>query len=113
MGVLRRRSLVALEFLVYAIAFQLTGNLLVLWPLLTPLGSFFAKLDAGDIELSWAYILGFLDVAALMVTVLVVAHRHERRARVTAVDGMTRQPRGPAGAPETRVGATRRSVGRL
>ena len=28
---------------VYAIAYQLTDNLLVLWPLLTPLGSFYAK----------------------------------------------------------------------
>jgi membrane protease YdiL (CAAX protease family) len=64
---------------VYAIAFQLTGNLLVLWPLLTPLGSFYANVDAGDVELPWASILGFVDVAVLMVAVVLVAHRHERR----------------------------------
>jgi membrane protease YdiL (CAAX protease family) len=67
--------------IVYAIAYQLTGNLLVLWPLLTPLGSFYANVDAGDIDLPWSSILGFLDVAAVMTTIIVVAHRHERRAR--------------------------------
>ena len=64
---------------VYAIAYQLTDNLLVLWPLLTPLGSFYANVEAGDIDLPWASILGFLDVAAVMITVIVIAHRHERR----------------------------------
>jgi hypothetical protein len=63
--------------LVYAIAFQLTSNLLVLWPLLTPLGSFFANVDAGDIDLPWASILGFLDVAAVMAT----SHRHRSSRR--------------------------------
>ena len=59
---------------VYAIAYQLTNNLLVLWPLLTPLGSFYAQVDARDIDLPWASILGFLDVAAVMMTVIVIAH---------------------------------------
>jgi membrane protease YdiL (CAAX protease family) len=72
---------------VYAIAYELTSNLLVVWPLLTPLGSFFANVDAGDIELPWASILGFADVAALMVTVIVVAHRHERRRMRAAPAG--------------------------
>ena len=71
---------------VYAIAYQLTSNLLVLWPLLTPLGSFFAQVDAGDIDLPWASILGFLDVAAVMITVIVIAHRHERRVRLAEAD---------------------------
>jgi membrane protease YdiL (CAAX protease family) len=65
--------------IVYAIAYELTWNLLVLWPLLTPLGSFYANVDAGDIELPWASILGFADVAAVMITVIVFARRHERR----------------------------------
>jgi membrane protease YdiL (CAAX protease family) len=63
----------------YAIAFRLVRNGLVLWPLLTPLGSFFANLEAGDIDLPWAAIAGFIDVAAVMVTVIVLAHRHRRR----------------------------------
>ena len=69
---------------VYAIAYQLTANLLVLWPLLTPLGSFYANLEGGDIDLPWAAILGFVDVAALMVTVIVIAHRHQRRRHLAA-----------------------------
>jgi membrane protease YdiL (CAAX protease family) len=64
---------------VYAIAYALTSNLLVLWPLLTPLGSFYANLDGGEFDLPWASILGFVDVAAVMVTVVVLAHRRERR----------------------------------
>lgn len=51
---------------VYAIAFALVRNLLVLWPLLTPLGSFFNSLNSGDIELPWEAILGFADVLGLM-----------------------------------------------
>ncbi len=51
---------------VYAMAYAVADNLVVLWPLLTPLGSFFANLDSGDIELPWASIAGFADVAAVM-----------------------------------------------
>jgi uncharacterized protein len=69
---------------VYAVAFSLARNLLVLWPLLTPLGSFFANLEAGDIELPWASIAGFADVLGLMVLALWLAWRHERKTRTTA-----------------------------
>ena len=64
---------------VYAVAFALTRNLLVLWPLLTPLGSFYANLEAGDIQLPWASIAGFADVLGVMLVVLWLAHRHLRR----------------------------------
>lgn len=64
---------------VYAIAFRLVDNLLVLWPLLTPLGAFFNNLQAGDIELPWASIAGFADVLAVMAVVIWLAVRHERR----------------------------------
>jgi membrane protease YdiL (CAAX protease family) len=64
---------------IYAVAFRLVRNLLVLWPLLTPLGAFFNNLEAGDIELPWASIAGFADVAAVMVITVLVAHRHQRR----------------------------------
>jgi hypothetical protein len=43
---------------VYAAAFRLVGSILVLWPLLTPLGSFFNQLQESDIELPWASVAG-------------------------------------------------------
>jgi len=77
---------------VYAVAFAITRNLIVLWPLLTPLGSFFANVEAGDIELPWASIAGFVDVFALMVVVLWLAARHIRRAAQRATEGAAPQP---------------------
>jgi uncharacterized protein len=69
--------------IVYAVAYRLTENVLVLWPLLTPLGYLFAELEAGDMrgELPWASIAGFGDVLGLMVLILWLAHRHERKRR--------------------------------
>lgn len=64
--------------IVYAVAFDLTRNALVLWPLLTPLGSFFNNLSAGDIELPWAAILGFADVLGLMAVSIWLGHRRLR-----------------------------------
>jgi hypothetical protein len=61
---------------VYAVAFATTRNILVLWPLLTPLGSLFNNLEAGDIELPWASIAGFGQVLLAMGVVLWLAHRH-------------------------------------
>jgi membrane protease YdiL (CAAX protease family) len=66
--------------LVYAVAYALVRNLLVLWPLLTPLGSFYAQLENGDIELPWASILGFVDVLVLVVALGWLAQRHHARA---------------------------------
>jgi membrane protease YdiL (CAAX protease family) len=63
----------------YGVAFSLARSLLVLWPLLTPLGSLFAQLEAGDIELPWASIMGFADVFAAILAVIWLAHRHETR----------------------------------
>ena len=65
--------------IVYAVAFDLTRNALVLWPLLTPLGSFFNNLNTGDIELPWASILGFADVLGLMVASIWLGHRRLQR----------------------------------
>ena len=42
----------------------------VLWPLLTPLGSFYANVQAGDIPLPWASIAGFADVLVVMLVVV-------------------------------------------
>jgi membrane protease YdiL (CAAX protease family) len=64
---------------VYAVAYRLTENILVLWPLLTPLGAWFNNLEAGDIQLPWASIAGFGDVLGLMALVIWLAYRHQRR----------------------------------
>jgi uncharacterized protein len=64
---------------VYAGAYALVRNGLVLWPLLTPLGSFFNNLSNADIVLPWASILGFVDVLGLMVAVLWLARRRWKK----------------------------------
>ena len=64
---------------VYAIAFRLVNNILVLWPLLTPIGALFNSLEAGDIELPWASIAGFANVLAAMAAIIWLAARHERK----------------------------------
>jgi membrane protease YdiL (CAAX protease family) len=65
--------------IVYAVAFRVAGSIVVLWPLLTPLGSLFNQLQAGDIVLPMESIIGFADVLALMAVALWLARRHERR----------------------------------
>jgi uncharacterized protein len=69
---------------IYAIAYRLTQNILVIWPLLTPIGAFFNNLEAGDIVLPWAAILGFSNVLGLMAAAVWRAVRHERRAGLQA-----------------------------
>jgi uncharacterized protein len=64
---------------VYAVIYRLTSHIFILWPLLTPLGAFFNNLRGGDIELPWESILGFADVAIVMVVAVLVAHRHIRK----------------------------------
>jgi membrane protease YdiL (CAAX protease family) len=78
---------------VYSVAFSITRNVVVLWPLLTPLGSFYANVTAGDIDLPWASILGFVDIAALMLAAFWFADRAHRRQLA----------RGPSGGAERRV----------
>jgi len=64
---------------VYAIAFAVPRNVFVLWPLLTPLGSFYNSVTAGEIDLPWASILGFADVLMLMLAAGWLAQRHVAR----------------------------------
>lgn len=78
--------------IVYAVAFSIARNLIVLWPLLTPLGSFYANVKTGDIDLPWASIAGFVDVLGLMLLAWWLTARHLRN------QGMPRHPR-PPGAP--------------
>lgn len=65
----------------YATAYRLVENILVLWPLLTPMGSFFNQLASGDLagQLPWASMAGFGDVLAVMGVALWLASRSERR----------------------------------
>jgi membrane protease YdiL (CAAX protease family) len=64
---------------VYAVAYRLTENVLMVWPLLTPVGAFFTNLDSGDIDLPWASLMGFADVAVVMAATIWLAHRRVRR----------------------------------
>ena len=68
--------------IVYALAYLTTENVLVLWPLLTPLGSWFAQLEDGELlgRLPWESLLGFTNVMAIMGAVIWFAHRRERKA---------------------------------
>lgn len=64
---------------VYAVAFAMVRNILALWPLPKPLGSFFNNLNSGDIKLPWEAILGFVDVLGLMVAAVWPGHRWLQR----------------------------------
>ena len=64
----------------YAVIYRLTTNILIVWPLLTPVGAFFNNLEGGEIDLPWASLMGFADVALVMAAVVWLAHRHERKA---------------------------------
>jgi predicted Co/Zn/Cd cation transporter (cation efflux family) len=70
---------------VYAIAYRLVTNVLVLWPLLTPLGAFYNNVDAGDIDLPWASIAGFVDVAVLMALAIWLTHRRAVRSSGSSI----------------------------
>jgi hypothetical protein len=90
--------------IVYAVAFRVAGSILVLWPLLTPLGSLFNEMQAGDIVMPMESILGFADVLGLMVAAIWFARRHERRG---AAERATADDEGPRiragfGMPPTR-----------
>ncbi|HEX3207410.1 MAG TPA: CPBP family glutamic-type intramembrane protease [Propionibacteriaceae bacterium] len=72
--------------LVYGIAYACVNNVLVLWPVLIPLGSFYNNLQSGGFELPWAAIAGFVDVMAIMFAAIWMAHRRERRAVKSTAD---------------------------
>ena len=80
MGVSEMWFLLGLGVL-YAVVYRLTTNILIVWPLLTPIGAFFNNVDAGDIDLPWASLAGFADVAAVMAASLWLARRHIRRTQ--------------------------------
>jgi membrane protease YdiL (CAAX protease family) len=86
--------------IVYAVAFRVAGSILVLWPLLTPLGSLFNQIQSGDIVMPMESILGFADVMVLMLAAIWFARRHERRS------GGEQATRG-----RTRIGGVRAGLG--
>jgi membrane protease YdiL (CAAX protease family) len=67
--------------IIYAVAYLAAENILVLWPLLTPLGGFFAQLEGGELEgrLPWASLAGFADVLAVFAVFIWLAKRHENK----------------------------------
>lgn len=67
--------------IVYALAYLTTESVFVIWPLLTPLGSFFAQLEAGELQgrLPWASLAGVADVIALFAVIIWFARRRERK----------------------------------
>ena len=82
---------------VYAVAFAAVRNVLVLWPLLLPMGSFFNQVEEGEIEMPWAAILGFVDVLGLMAAAVWLAARHERKSRREVVVTTQDEVRTPVG----------------
>jgi uncharacterized protein len=72
--------------LVYSIAYACVNNVLVLWPVLIPLGSFYNNLQSGGFELPWAAIAGRVDVIGIMFAAIWIAHRRERRAVKSTAD---------------------------
>ena len=81
---------------VYAVAYACVNNILVLWPLLGPMGSFYSNLNGGDITMPWAAILGFADILCLMVTMIWLARRHQRRSSVTDATSLASEVRVPS-----------------
>lgn len=77
----------------YAVIYRLTSNILILWPFITPLGAFFNNLQSGDIQLPWASLAGFADVAVLMVATIWFAQRHITRRHAPAGSTSERAPR--------------------
>jgi uncharacterized protein len=76
--------------LVYGIAYACVNNVLVLWPLLIPVGSFYNNLQSSEISLPWAAIAGFVDVMAIMATAIWLAYRRERRAVEPSADEISK-----------------------
>lgn len=94
---------------VYGVAFATTRNILVLWPLLTPLGSLFNNLEAGDIELPWASMAGFGQVLIAMGVVLWLAHRHtSKNDRSKPISELSEKPIGTGSGDSILVGADTR-----
>ncbi len=83
--------------IVYVVAYALIRNLLVVWPLLTPLGAFFVNVRSGDIEMPLIAVLGFVDVLGLMALAAFLVARWQRRHPAPASTPAAALPDGAAG----------------
>jgi uncharacterized protein len=62
----------------YAIAFRLTKNIFILWPLFQPMGQLFTLINDG-LELPMISSLGFLEVLIAMLVMVWLAMRYARK----------------------------------
>jgi uncharacterized protein len=62
----------------FAIAYRLARNILVLWPLLTPTAAFFMYLRGGVQTMPWISLAAFTDVLLVMAVILTVSTRPGR-----------------------------------
>jgi membrane protease YdiL (CAAX protease family) len=64
---------------VYVVAYVVVRSILVIWPLLTPLGGFYNTMAGGEIEMPLIAVLGFVDILAVMAAILFLAARWIRK----------------------------------
>jgi uncharacterized protein len=62
----------------FAIAYRLARNILVLWPLLTPTADFSGYLRRGVQTMPWVSLAAFTDVLLVMAVILTVSTRPGR-----------------------------------
>jgi uncharacterized protein len=62
----------------FAIAYRLARNILVLWPLLTPAADFYSYLRSGVQTMPWVSLAAFTDVLLVMAVILTVSTRPGR-----------------------------------
>lgn len=62
----------------FAVIFRITRSVFILWPLFQPFGQLMT-LVRDQLSLPWAAVLGFVDVLALMITVVVVFGRRGKK----------------------------------
>ena len=69
----------------YAVIFRLTKNVFILWPLLQPMGQL-VTLTKDGLTLPVMATLGFVEVLALMVLFIWLAHRYYRKHALAPAD---------------------------
>ena len=66
--------------LLFAVVFRITANLFILWPLFQPMGQLITLIK-DNLQLPLASAIGFLEVLAVMIVVVIAANRiHRKRA---------------------------------
>ena len=76
--------------IVYAVAYVVVRNVLVIWPFLTPLGGFYNTVAGGEIEMPLMAVLGFIDILPVMAVIVFLTARWSRRQPRTLVTGVSR-----------------------